>query len=208
MKVRTALLAGLWLASAAVLPLGLALADDKAHDGHDHDAMGSPAEMEAWMKAMTPGAEHKGLEGMVGTWDATVKMWMDPSQPPSESTGTSVNTMALGGRYVEQHYDGMVMGQPFQGVGFTGYDNIKKKYVGMWMDTMSTTPMITWGTMAADMKSSQWEGSMDDPLTGKPVRTESKVTIVSNDHHVFEMFGPGADGKMMKTMQIDYHRKK
>ena len=41
------------------------------------------AMMEAWAKIATPGAAHKSLAGMVGTWDAEVTSWMDPGQPPA-----------------------------------------------------------------------------------------------------------------------------
>jgi hypothetical protein len=40
----------------------------------------------------------------------------------------------LGGRFVEQRYAGNFMGQPFSGLGYTGYDNYRKKYIGSWMD--------------------------------------------------------------------------
>ena len=40
------------------------------------------AAMDAMMKAMTPGDAHKLLDGMAGTWDAKVSMWMDPASRP------------------------------------------------------------------------------------------------------------------------------
>ena len=50
-------------------------------------AMGA-AEMEAMMKAATPGDQHKMLARMVGDWTFTQKFWMAPGQPPGESSGT------------------------------------------------------------------------------------------------------------------------
>jgi len=79
-----------------------------------------------WVQYSTPGAEHKALEQFVGTWDTSVKMWMAPGAQPQESTGTAENKMTLGGRFLEQHYEGTMMGQPFTGMGYTGYDLYKK----------------------------------------------------------------------------------
>ena len=166
------------------------------------------AMMEAMMKAMTPGDAHKLLDGMVGTFDAKVTSSMDPSKPPEVSNGTSENSWVMGNRYVMQKFTGSFMGMPFQGVGYTGYDNIKKKYVGTWMDTMTTSMMISDGKADADGKSITFSSTMDDPMTGKTSPVKEKVTVVDADHHMLEMWGAGPDGKMFKMMEINYTRKK
>ena len=166
------------------------------------------AEMEAMMKAATPGDAHKKLGAMAGTFNAEVKMWMQPGAPPAGGTGVAENSWALDGRFLEQHFTGNFMGMPFTGMGFTGYDNIKKKYVGTWMDTMTTSMMISTGIANTDGKSYTFTSTMDDPMTGKSSPVKETVTIVDNDHHTLEMWSPGPDGKMFKTMEIAYTRKK
>ena len=166
------------------------------------------AEMEAMMKAATPGDAHKKLNPMAGTFNAEVKMWMQPGAPPAGGAGVAENSWALDGRFLEQHFTGNFMGMPFTGMGFTGYDNIKKKYVGTWMDTMTTSMMISTGTANADGKSYTFTSTMDDPMTGKSSPVKETVTIVDDDHHTLEMWGAAPDGKMFKTMEIAYTRKK
>jgi hypothetical protein len=166
------------------------------------------AEMEAMMKAATPGDAHKKLGSMAGTFTAGVKMWMQPGAPPAGGSGVAENTWALDGRWLEQHFTGNFMGMPFTGVGYTGYDNIKKKYVGSWMDTMTTSMMISSGTAEGDGKSFTFTSTMDDPITGKSSPVKEKLTVVDDDHHTLEMWGAGPDGKMFKTMEIAYTRKK
>jgi len=181
----------------------LAFADDpKAKAGP------SQAEMEAMMKAATPGDAHKKLNAMAGTFNADVKMWMQPGAPPSGGTGVAENSWALDGRFLQQNFTGNFMGMPFRGVGYTGYDNIKKKYIGTWMDTMTTSMMISTGTANADGKSYTFTSSMDDPMTGKASPVKETVTVVDDDHHTLEMWSPGPDGKMFKMMEIAYTRKK
>src|SRR5262245_10886826 len=72
-------------------------ADDKKDGAPDEKAI-----MEAMMKAATPGEQHKQLAGFAGSWDLTMKMWMDPSKPPTESKATSEGKMIMEGRYLEE----------------------------------------------------------------------------------------------------------
>jgi len=165
------------------------------------------AQMEAWMKASTPGDAHKKLDHMVGTWDVTVKSWMAPGAPPMESTGTAENTWVLGKRWVQESFHGSFMGMPFEGIGYTGYDNVKQQYVGTWMDNMSTAVMMSSGKSGSG-NTYEFTSSMDDPMTGKPSPVNEKVTFTDADHHSLEMWGAGPDGKMFKMMEIAYSRKK
>ena len=191
---------------ASVLVAGIAIGQDKAAEKAKPAAMDPKAMQEAMQKAATPGDAHKKLEPLVGTFDAKVSMWMAPDQPPQESTGTSESSWVLGGRFLETKYQGTFMGQPFSGIGYTGYDNVTKKYIGTWMDTMSTGMMSSSGTMAG--KSMKMTASMSDPMSGKVTRSTETFTIVDNDHNKMEMWDKGPDGKPVKVMEINYTRKK
>ena len=72
----------------------------------------TPEEMKAWQDNMTPGENHQWLASMNGNWDATVKMWMDPTQPPNISKATTKNEMILGGLYQRSQHSGTMMGMP------------------------------------------------------------------------------------------------
>ncbi len=199
---------------AGILVLGMvtlasaAMGDEKEKKAAKSGPPDEKAMMEAMTKAATPGDAHKKLESMIGTWDTKVTMWMDPSKPPGESTGTSENRWVLGNRYVQQTFEGTFMGQPFSGIGYTGYDNIGKKYMGTWMDTGSTEMMNMTGKSDAAGKVMTFSGTMNDPMTGKACKLTSKVTVADNDHHTMEMWGPDPSGKVYKMMEITYVRKK
>jgi hypothetical protein len=194
-----------WVA-VALLALFVGAIPVIAQDNDAKKAGEQKAMMDAWMKSMTPGEGHKKLEPFVGAFDVKVRSWMAPGAPPAESSGSAQNRWVLGGRYVEETFDGQFMGQPFSGIGYTGYDNIKKAFVSTWMDNMSTSIMMTKGSMDGNTMTSS--GTMDDPMSGKSQVVNNKVTIVDNDHHTMEMWGPGPDGKPFKTMEISYARKK
>src|SRR6185369_4380224 len=150
----------------------------------------------------------KLLDGMAGTWDAKVTMWMAPGQEPTVSTGTSENSWVLGNREMMEKFSGTFMGMPFSGIGYTGYDNIKKQYWGTWMDSMSTGMMMSTGSTADNGKTWKFNSSMPDPMTGKDAPVEEKITVTDKDHHTMEMWTPGPDGRTFKMMEITYTRKK
>lgn len=164
------------------------------------------AAMEAWQKAMTPGDGQKKLEPLVGTFDAKVRTWMDPNRPPDDTAGTSVNTWVLGDRYVQIKYEGVFLGESFSGIGYTGYDNVLKKYQSIWMDTGSTAMMQSVGSF--DGKVLSMKATTSDPVTGKASTADQKITITDNDHYMIELWGKTADGKSYKMMELQYTRKK
>ena len=193
------------LALAAAL-VAAAASPATAQDKSKKSGADEKAAMEAWQKAMTPGDGQKKLEPLVGTFDVKVRTWMDPSRPPDDTVGTSINTWVLGDRFVQMKYEGVFLGETFNGIGYTGYDNVSKKYVSTWMDSASTGMM--WSTGSLDGKVLTTKAMVNDPMSGKPTPLDEKLTIVDNDHHTLEMWGKAPDGKTFKMMEIQYSRKK
>jgi hypothetical protein len=168
----------------------------------------SQAEMEAMMKAMTPGEPQKQLARFAGDWTFTNRMWMAPGQPPAESTGTMHAEVLMGGRYVEHHWGGNMMGMAFEGRGTEAYDNVGKQYVNSWIDNMGTGIVHSIGSCDAGGKTCTYQGEMWDPATGK--KTTLKTVITWSDDNTFknEMYGPDPSGKEAKMMEITASRKK
>lgn len=165
------------------------------------------AEMEAYMKAGTPGAPHKSLAATTGTYALQIKSWQEPGGPPLEETGTATRSMALDGRVLVEEMKSQMMGMPFTGRSMTGYDNVTGKYWSTWNDSMSTGLMVSEGTCDASGKSCEFTGTMHDPVKMAPVKTRMTVKWTSPTTEVFEMYGPGRDGKEMKMMEITYTKK-
>ncbi len=167
------------------------------------------AMMAAWQKAATPGPQHAQLaEHFAGTWDTKQTMWMDPSAPPMTETGKSVDAAVLGGRQIHTQFSSRFMGQPFNGIGFMGYDNVRGKYTASWVDDMSTGLMTSEGDYDPATKTYTFIAEMADPTKdGAPVRIRETVRVIDADHHVMEMFET-RDGQDVRTMQIDYARVK
>ena len=139
------------------------------------------AMIEIYKKMGTPGAAHKQLSGMVGSWTTKSAYWMEPGKPPEESTGTCEQKMLLGGRFLQQEFKSESMGETFTGINIVGYNNHTKKYQSVYMDSIMGTPMYYFeGTGSADGKTITQECSFDDPIRG-PVTRRSITRTVDED---------------------------
>lgn len=166
--------------------------------------------MKRWQESMTPGDAHKKLEAFVGSWESEVKMWMNgPGSEPAVSKGTAEYTMILGGRFLQQTVTGEMMGQTMNGVGITGYDNFKKKYVSFWIDNMGTAMSHMEGSIDNDGRVMTMWGKMDEPMTGEKGKKVKYVTrVIDKDKHVFEVYDVPAWGEKQPVMVVTHTRKK
>ncbi len=168
--------------------------------------MDPQAMMAAWEKFKTPGEGHRRLEPMIGSFRARTTWVMGPGAPPETSEGSSENRWALGGRYLEQRYSGSAMGMPLEGVGFTGFDNARKKFVGTWMDNFGTGIMYSLGTGKPTNEEIEFESDVVMP-TGGTRRYWSKVRIADRDNHSFEMWTREKNGPRYRAMLVEYSRR-
>ena len=161
--------------------------------------------MEIYRKLGTPGTPHQHLEKMAGSWNTSGRFWMEPGKPPVESKGRCEQKMILDGRFLQEEFTGDMMGAPFTGLSFMGYDNHTGKYVSTWMDNMSTTVMVFEGTAGADGSTITQTSRYDDPVKG-PMEWRSVMRVVDGDTVEFEMFTTDRSGKEEKMMEMTYTR--
>ena len=149
-----------------------------------------------------PGPEHERLKKMEGTWEASIKT------PGGESKGTATYKMDLGGFWLLSNFKADFGGQPFEGRGADGYDPMKKKYVGTWIDGMMPHLFVMEGDADAAGKVFTLIGEGFDPATGKPAKEKWVTEIKDADTHTMTFYGPGADGKERKTGELTYTKQK
>jgi hypothetical protein len=174
---------------AASTALGIVLACAALAEQHNDKAAAS-----------SPQAAH--FKKAVGTWDATV------TSMGQTSKGTETIRVLGDGMWLVSDFESPMGGSPFQGHGITGYDTQKKKFTGVWVDTMSPMPMHMEGTLDASGKVLTMTGDMPDPATpGKMIPSTMVETWTDANTRVFTMGIPGPDGKNMEMMKIEYKRK-
>ena len=162
---------------------------------------------DAWHKYMTPGEPHARLVKKAGDWNVAVKIWHSPDmEVPEESTATSRIKAIMGGRYILEKVKGEAMGMPFEGLGISGYDNLTKKFIGVWVDTMSTGIIHSEGTPAQYGDIINFEGTHPDPLRGRYDKTRSVERTISDDKFIFTSYKTSDDGREFKGMELTYTR--
>ena len=147
-----------------------------------------------------PGPEHALLKEADGAWDAVAK------SAGGESKGSLTCKVALNGLWLLEHFEGEVAGSKFEGRGATSYDPAKKKYVNVWIDSMSTSPMLSEGTYDKAKKTMTLVGNMPMP-DGKTMKATMTTVYKDANTKVFTMKGAGPDGKDVEMVEITYKRR-
>ena len=171
--------------------------------------------MKQMMEMAKLNENHKLLASLDGTWNYTVKMWMngDPSSKPQTSKGTAVRKSIMGGRFVMMDVkgkmempsaDGKMQSMEFKGHGMEGYDNVKKKFVGTWMDNMGTGIMMSEGTYDEASKTFTYTSEYE-AMPGMKQQIREVVKLTDKNHMMLEWYEMRG-GQEVKTMEIDYTR--
>jgi hypothetical protein len=132
-------------------------------------------------EAPKPGPEHEVLKKMVGTWDITMKFG------GMETKGVATYKMDLGGLWLASTVESEIFGAKFSGRGFDSYDAAKKKYVGLWIDSMSTSPMTMEGTYDKATKTLTMTGE-GPGMDGKPTKYKGVSVMPDDDTINFTMY--------------------
>lgn len=177
-------------------------------NGINEAAPDSATMMANWMAYMQPTAPHEMMKSWDGTWDEEVTMWHVPGAPPEVSKATCENKMMYGGRYQESTTKGTMMGQPFEGMSVTAYDNAKKIFINTWVDNMGTGMMVLEGPWDEATKTMTLTGNVVDPSsgTGKEMKVRQLYKVIDDNNHLMEMYCPGPDGKEYKMMEVKFKR--
>jgi len=147
-----------------------------------------------------PGAEHEKFKEAEGTWDAAIKCMA------GDSKGMCTCKVGLNGLWLLEHFKADIAGKSFEGRGATTYDPMKKKYINVWIDSMSTSPMVSEGTYDSSSKTMALVGNMPMP-DGKAMKVTLTTTVKDADAKTFTIRGAGPDGKDVEMMQITYTRR-
>jgi hypothetical protein len=161
-------------------------------------AIGSRAFTQAPQK---PTPEHEHLKLLVGNWDATIKAG------GMESKGTMTYKEQQGGLWLISHFEGDFGGMKFEGDGLDGYSPAKKKYVGVWTDSMSAEPMVLEGTLDKEKQQMVMTGTGTGP-DGMPIKFKSVTSRKDKDNIDFTLYMVDNDGKENEMISIAYKRKK
>ena len=87
-----------------------------------------------------------------------------------------------------------------------GYDPVTKKFVSVWVDSMSYAPMSLTGDYDKAKRTLTMRGEVSGP-DGKPAKVKLVTVHPDKDHQSFKFFMI-QDGNEIEAMSIDYTRRK
>lgn len=158
-------------------------------------------EGEALSMTVEPSEQHRWLSSHQGTWDCAVEGVMGSSK------ATWVCEAGPGGLWNVGVFRGQMMGAPFEGREFAGYDPATERFTSVWVDSWTTAPMLLEGSYDEAARRLTMHGTTPGP-DGEPVRMTHVTEYPDADTMVFTMHGPGPDGSESELMKITYTRRK
>lgn len=172
---------------------------------------GPALELPAFKKMMERGwpSEEKNLvlAKLSGEWHCRMAFWAVPGAEPKWTKGVVRNEMTLDGRFLSSSFVGELdVGGNFamiKGQGLTGYDNAKKAFTSVWVDTLSTSMMTGAGKYDAKTKSIIETGQFTNPVTGTEARFRSELQFTDDDDYKRTIFTVDRSGKETKLMEFD-----
>ena len=163
----------------------------------------SDPEAEETLSDLTiPGEPHELLEGTVGEWNLTIRIWMAPDTEPVETTGSATGRWILGDRFVETKYQGEVMGRPFEALKIEGFEKATKEYVTTWRDNLGTYTMIFRGKCGTTCETRTMMADFVDPVSSAKLRLKGITKLAEEGGYSYESFVVTAEGPEFKNMEL------
>ena len=157
-------------------------------------------------------ANHQLLGELAGTWNYILKISIGPNKPPIETNGVVVRQPIMDGRYYVADFnvemlpgaDGKLQHAKFKGKSIEGYDNVKQKFVSVWIDNASTAVTTFEGNYDPATRTFNYR-SETEPHPGKKTKVREQIKVVDRDHYMLEWFEEHG-GREIKTIEINYTR--
>lgn len=154
-----------------------------------------------------PEKEHQWLQQFVGEWDTDSEGSMGPDQPPMKSSGTT-RTRMLGEIWIVSEIQVEMQGSKMHAVQTVGYDPVRKKYVGTWIDSMINHMWKYEGTVdAAGTRLTLEADGPDFVVANKTTRYRDAYEFKTKDHIVATSSLLTDDGKWVTFATGNYRRR-
>ena len=155
-----------------------------------------------------PAKEHKWLQQFAGEWESEFELFFEPGKPPLKCKGTG-SARSIGGFWIVAEGKADLLGMPFTSVLTIGYDPQKKKYVGTWVDSLSSHLRKYEGTVDAKGKTLTLESEIPIPhAPGKLAKFKEVTEFKSKDHQVVTSSWQIEEGKWSTLAIVNSRRKK
>lgn len=157
-----------------------------------------------------PGPNHTRLDPLAGRWRVSGRVLADPDGSLADDAAPLVAmceaTWILGGRFLESRYVGACLDEPFEGLGLTGFDEHRRRYVSTWVSSTDTELAVHDGEWDDARAALVMTGLMHDPRGGGRVRTTEVTRILGNREQRFEKRLHTREGEEIVIAELVFER--
>jgi hypothetical protein len=154
-----------------------------------------------------PNKEHEWLQQFVGEWELDSEASMGPGQPPMKCQGRE-SVKSMGGFWIVSNMESQPAGMPMTAVLTLGYDPSSKKYVGTWVDSMTSHLWKYEGSLDATGKILTLNSEGPNCMAGGKLAKFREITeFTSPDERVYSSQVLGDNGEWITFMSGTAKRK-
>jgi hypothetical protein len=155
-----------------------------------------------------PVKQHDWLHRFVGDWESDVQVNMVPGEPAIKGKGFE-RARLLGGFWIVSEGTGEMEGMPgtMTSVMTLGYDPQKNKYVGTWVDSMTSYLWHYEGTVDASGQVLTLETEGPCPMRPGITKFREVIEFKSDDQRVLTSWILEDNGQWTKMVTANYRRK-
>ena len=153
-----------------------------------------------------PLSEHDWLQQLVGEWESEAECFMDPDGPPVKCSGRE-RIRALGGFWVVSEIEADMKNRPFRTLQILGFDPHKERFIGSWIDTMTSYMWRYEGTLNETGNTLILDTEGPCPMhSGKLSKFREMLELRDRDHKVYTSSILDEDGHWTTCLVANGHR--
>lgn len=152
-----------------------------------------------------PTESHTGTDGRNGTNRQDPAGGRESNDQQKTITGTLTSEWALGNNFVKCHLEGDCGGKAIEGIGLTGYDMSKAKYVTTWADNQKMAIMSEEGTYDPASKTFTFTSESKD-RAGKQGKYRRTIQFTGNDEYKMTVYVSDEGQAEKKMLEVTCRR--
>jgi hypothetical protein len=163
-------------------------------------------EIVRYMAVSRPGAEHRWLDPLVGSWTIDLR-WQATGGPETHTVGTSENRWILDGRFLLCEAAAGEGPSRIDATTIYGFDNRQKKFFALGMHNLATYVMQPSGSYDPASHSFLLSGKERSEITGAVLVYRELLKVESPDRHVLRVYFDAAGRSPVRVLEAIYTRR-